>query len=371
MTAQSEAIDLALSADALRQAAKQGEPAASVLLAYGEMNPSGVGGLAALFKRGLTFSSGECTDARVMRAAFARAMSLAALDAPQRRMRRTARAYLKKEQSSAEGPSIPTPTPGILLDFAYQHATRMLMQEPRELPPTWLIANGEGLVTIVVTPFGDDEEKDAVVAQMRKMMRDKNIVAYCHLAEAWMGKAASTVRPRDDPERIEIVTAMAYTATEDECAAWKIKRSANDLPIELELLERSKGASGRFSWLLTGSHEATRLSLETVIADVLRVRGGKVELRMGGAMTTIPGPAESDGFKALESGLYFLLLRRWEERGEVGIVAKPQHGASKAEIETMVQAMLDGQTNPDLHFLKFLRVDEGAFRVGDLEDLWA
>ena len=85
-------------------------------------------------------------------------------------------------------------------------------------------------------------------------MRDDDIVAYCHLAEAWMSNSTSMVRPSDDPERIEIVTAVAYTATEDECATWTIKRNATGLPVELELLERGKGASGRFSWLLTRSH---------------------------------------------------------------------------------------------------------------------
>lgn len=252
MTDEADAIDHALSVDALRKAAKQGEPAAAALLIYGEANPAGAGGLASFVKRAIIVSSGDCVEAKRLRRVAARALSFAALDAPTRRMRQTARAYLKSERLSVEASAL---TPRILLDLAYEHARRMLMHEPaRELSPTWLLANGDGLITIVVTPFGDTAAKDAAAAGMRRMMRDNDVIAYCHLAEAWMGAPESTVRPRDDPERVEIVTALAYTATEGESAYWAIKRDADGKLVELELLERGEDATGRFSWLLSIAH---------------------------------------------------------------------------------------------------------------------
>ena len=188
---QNDAYDRALSADALHQAAKRGEAAAAVLLIYGKANTAGVGGLAALIKRSIRGSSGECADPVELRRVAARAMSSAAWDAPIRHVRKAAREYLKSDPFE---PSIPTPR--ILLDLAYEHARRMLRDEPWELPPSWLLARRDGQIAMAVTPFGDTAAKDAAAAGMRRMMRDNDVIAYCHLAEAWMGAPESTEASR-------------------------------------------------------------------------------------------------------------------------------------------------------------------------------
>lgn len=94
-----DAIDCALNVEALRKAAREGERAAAALLFYADASSAAAKGLEylkSLMKRDVVASPSGFDDPRVLRAMAAQAMSLAALDAPSGRMRRTAQAYLAK-----------------------------------------------------------------------------------------------------------------------------------------------------------------------------------------------------------------------------------------------------------------------------------
>jgi hypothetical protein len=101
---EADAFDAALSHDAIRKAAKDGEQAAQTLLVLAEGLPDGE--LAALAKQATRMSSGEplkAGDAETMkyiRRMIAHAMSHAVLDAANKKIRKTARRYLESNDMS-------------------------------------------------------------------------------------------------------------------------------------------------------------------------------------------------------------------------------------------------------------------------------
>lgn len=154
-----------------------------------------------------------------------------------------------------------------LVELAAQHAHHILLELKEEsLAPAFLFVTGGGEVhvTIVAGPDWDDKDiKDDVAAWMRVTMRAKGAVAYTYLSEAWMALlpagAPPPVNVRDRPDRIEVVTCIAYDDKGNgRSKAWRMIRNKRGKLIELReddpFGEGAKAGltSGRFSHLLEG-----------------------------------------------------------------------------------------------------------------------
>lgn len=145
-----------------------------------------------------------------------------------------------------------------MLDMAHAQAERVLVGTSEDLMPVFLFINGKGESGVIGAPFRSTIEKDMVADAARKLFADKQAVAYSFLSEAWMASVKHQREydgppPSALPDRIEVVMALAETATEMKSRMWKIVRGEGNVCIRLENMGEvgdAKSLSGRFSGLL-------------------------------------------------------------------------------------------------------------------------
>jgi hypothetical protein len=65
---------------------------------------------------------------------------------------------------------------------------------------------------IAVLDFDGDLEQAAMLAAVRRRMRDAGVVAWLQFSEIWMNPSATPLRARDDPRRQERVQIVAVDA---------------------------------------------------------------------------------------------------------------------------------------------------------------
>jgi hypothetical protein len=91
-----------------------------------------------------------------------------------------------------------------------------------QISPMWALVDTKKQVTLIVSPWGNDDEKDAIVTAVKAKMKQDGTVMYAHIAEAWMAKVSlddpdklMKIRPseREDKEEVIIVTVNDHLDT--------------------------------------------------------------------------------------------------------------------------------------------------------------
>lgn len=113
------------------------------------------------------------------------------------------------------------PTLRELMDTALDCSRKSVADTEDMMCPMWTLLSENGEVAIVGTPFMDDgPSKDAVVAFMKKFIRDNNVIAYVFANEAWMIKRETEREVRDSlppsqcDDREEILHLVGVSVTE-------------------------------------------------------------------------------------------------------------------------------------------------------------
>lgn len=103
-----------------------------------------------------------------------------------------------------------------LLELAEKQARRVLLEEgEKQLIPMFALVSAENDITIVGCPWGNDMEKQLMIAALKARARDLNAVALCSVSEAWatvhgVGVDPESVpKPSQSPDRKEMVIAVA------------------------------------------------------------------------------------------------------------------------------------------------------------------
>lgn len=117
-----------------------------------------------------------------------------------------------------------------LLDAADRHAHRILIEQKREqITPVFLFEKKTGELVFVATPWDSPVEKRVMVNAVKMMMRDQEAVRYSFVTEAWAsGNATEDKPPSEQPDRWEMVIALAADATTQEYRWWRILRDRRD-----------------------------------------------------------------------------------------------------------------------------------------------
>ncbi len=129
-----------------------------------------------------------------------------------------------------------------MMRLGEEQARRVLIGTKEDLLPSWMLADGEGKVTIVATPWRNNDEKHMVAEVMREAMRGLRIDAYTVLIEVWLlrvkgppPKEYKGPAPSDSPDREEAVILVGATrAGEHVHKHWITKRDAAGVCIALE-----------------------------------------------------------------------------------------------------------------------------------------
>jgi hypothetical protein len=145
-----------------------------------------------------------------------------------------------------------------LLDLAGHQAQIVLVKHKMpELVPSWVLIQADGGTQIIGTPWRNDAEKTQTGWHMKAKMRELGTVAYSFVAEAWAATLPKAyqdsvylpdeLRPRNRPDRTEVVAALAANAQEAKYRQWEIKRDSDGHVIALERMEES--LKGSRSWM--------------------------------------------------------------------------------------------------------------------------
>lgn len=144
-----------------------------------------------------------------------------------------------------------------LLDLAGHHAHAVMLGLKQSLLPAWLLLDGHGQSIIIGTPWENDEQKARAVARMRREMQKRHTVAYSFLCEAWAATQPKEwklddpilVRPKDRPDRREVVVALACTRDQTRMRQWAIVRDYNEQVTQLQLDEKLPPDGYFDSWM--------------------------------------------------------------------------------------------------------------------------
>jgi hypothetical protein len=138
-----------------------------------------------------------------------------------------------------------------MIELAGEQARRVLLEAKQpELLTSWILEDADGGVSMIATPWRDDAEKAKAATFMRHYMRRHRTVRYSFLTEAWQAfekpgeyrpQDPDWVRPKDRPDRIEVVVAMACDKERSVSKSWRIIRNHLEQIIALDLLEQQKG----------------------------------------------------------------------------------------------------------------------------------
>ena len=83
-------------------------------------------------------------------------------------------------------------------------AKNILEKNGSHQPQFIIINNQTKEADVILTMFGNDEEKMRVSKMMRKAVEDKKADEYFFIMEAFVGKNID-IRPKDDPKRVEVL----------------------------------------------------------------------------------------------------------------------------------------------------------------------
>ena len=83
--------------------------------------------------------------------------------------------------------------------------TEAVFSEQQSVSPMWFLDSPDGIM-VVCTPWGSDQERDAAIAYLRTLMKEKGVTRYASLAEVW---TLSADKEQGLPESIRLGGAVA------------------------------------------------------------------------------------------------------------------------------------------------------------------
>lgn len=89
-------------------------------------------------------------------------------------------------------------------------------------------------VNVIPVNYKNDEEKDKIIEAFKKIVKEKNITKYWHVAEAWVSSNPHVNRPRDDLYREEVLMISEYTKDNVKEIAIPFKRKNNEIKMKKE-----------------------------------------------------------------------------------------------------------------------------------------
>lgn len=132
-----------------------------------------------------------------------------------------------------------------LLDYADRHAHRILIQQQRDqITPVFLFQKKDGTPVFVATPWSSPAEKNLMIAGVKDLMRQQGAVRYSFLTEAWASDTATSDKPpSQQPDRWEMVIALAADGVNQEYRWWRIQRDRRArvkalVPIEMNKVDQ-------------------------------------------------------------------------------------------------------------------------------------
>jgi hypothetical protein len=123
----------------------------------------------------------------------------------------------------------------LLLQQAEVRARRTLIGTGGQLRPLLHMIHADGKESVAGVPWRDAGEKETALALVRALMRAGDVVAYSILTEAWSatppegwkpGEPLPTA-PSEEPDRLEVVVAAAYSHRRHKAAMWRIERGTD------------------------------------------------------------------------------------------------------------------------------------------------
>ena len=150
-----------------------------------------------------------------------------------------------------------------LLKLAFDQAKLVLIGLGEDLMSSFIIVYPDQIHVLQMPWANDDEKLKAVRYAREEMKKHGGALAYSFLTEAWMTKQPVTwneetgVLPRDDPNRQEVVCAMATNGFETKHASWAMVRDKRSgRCVDLEPLPMLPGFTvSRFDNLLPGERK--------------------------------------------------------------------------------------------------------------------
>jgi hypothetical protein len=148
-----------------------------------------------------------------------------------------------------------------MIDRASDNASAIFMKDG-ELVPLWECHTRNGDIFVVATPFFGSTSKDKVSETMRKLFKDKDVVAYVYSSEAWAMQMKTTEEANaaldrygsvgEHPDREEVLAFVCEDVTGTTTAHRKITRLPDGKPQlgKLDVAEEANRMEGRFVGLL-------------------------------------------------------------------------------------------------------------------------
>jgi hypothetical protein len=149
-----------------------------------------------------------------------------------------------------------------LNELAGKHARLILVEFKMPLMPTWVLVTRDHKLKLVPTPWRDEAEKQQYAGAVRALMREKHVVFYSFVTEAWTATLKreewdeETDRPldhipaRERPDRQEVVIACAASKDLVRWRQWRMVREPTTERI-IDLKEKPfPGSEGQSeSWM--------------------------------------------------------------------------------------------------------------------------
>jgi hypothetical protein len=144
-----------------------------------------------------------------------------------------------------------------LIDLSEDHARRILIGFQESLMPTWLIVDSKGEGHIIGTPWQDVEQKKMVEHEIRQELKRYGATAYSVVFEAWRADAPKgwlpgtplPVQPSNNPNRMEVVIAIAANPESVIWRMWRTKRNHLEQVCTLDKMDISQDLEGADSWM--------------------------------------------------------------------------------------------------------------------------
>jgi hypothetical protein len=118
-----------------------------------------------------------------------------------------------------------------LMVMASDFIEKTVVGSKTQLSPTWIVPMPDDELHVVVTPWANHFERQVMLAEIRRLLRDTGAPAYAIVSEVWLTTHKGTSWPEDgpeprlDPQRQEKVAAYAVARSgERQVRLWDITR---------------------------------------------------------------------------------------------------------------------------------------------------
>ena len=114
-----------------------------------------------------------------------------------------------------------------LAEAVAKHCRRVVEDEGGEVINYILGQTAGGEILCLLVPWGSDIEREQMLKAVREVFRERTVISYLHISEAWRGHNAG-LQPSKDPEREECLMIVGVDfAGERVARSFTIKRHGN------------------------------------------------------------------------------------------------------------------------------------------------